>query len=240
MITITESTLFPILPESMTDRTKNLREILWKRACENRKDDWIDKKNLPDLSKPLPGKMKLEPVIIRRARGIAAMLEALTDTKQSLKTNSYKIFPGELLVGIPPMGSNGLGKIFPDYLDHEERHMASIANRSELSVVGHNVADYQKLVKQGIGSIINFCRTKIQYLETQIQDRGQTLMEESNFDSLQDEVDFYKAVIISCKAVVDYAKRFAELAAKMAEKETDIQRKEELTGDSQNLPQGSA
>ncbi len=235
---LAESTLFPILPESMTDRTKNLREILWKRACENRKNDWIDKNNLPDLSK-LEGKKELEPIIIRRAMGIKTILEALTDPKQSLKTNSYIIFPGELLVGIPPMGSNGLGKIFPDYLNHEERHMASIANRSELSVLGHNVADYQKLVKHGIRSIIEFCNEQIQGLENQIEnqienlkkkvkDFGPILMEENELDSLLDKKDFYQAVIISCDSVVDYAKSFAELAATMAEKETDIQRKKEL------------
>src|SRR5574341_1949809 len=228
MITRTESTLPPILPAEMTSRTQNLRKILWDRALQNRKDDWIDKSNLPDLSQPLTGHLELEPIIIRRARGIAAMLEALTDPKQSLKTNSYTIFPGELLVGVPPMGSNGLGKIFADYLDHEERHMASIANRSEMSVLGHNVADYKKLVEQGIGSILCFCNAQIRDAEEQIQDRGPTLMEESDLDSLLDKIDFYRAVITSCEAVVAYAGCFANLAARKADEETDNQRKEEL------------
>jgi formate C-acetyltransferase len=201
----------------MTPRTEALRERLWNRACENRKDDWIDKSGLPDLSKPLSGHSELEPVMIRRARGIAAVLDALTDPERAKRTNSFVIAPGELLVGVLPMGSNGLGKIFPDYLAEDERHIASIANRSELSVVGHNVADYQRLVKKGIRWILDFCNDQIQRI-------GPKPAKDSDVDRL----DFYRAVIISCEAVVEYARRFADLAAKMAKTEPNAQRREEL------------
>ncbi len=228
MATKKESTVLPPLPDTMTSRTRLLRQILWDRALENRKDDWVDKNTLPDLSKPLPGQTNLEAIIVRRARGIAAMLNALTDPKLSVKTNSFKIFPGELLVGIPPMGSNGLGKIFPEYLDHEERHMASIANRSELSVLGHNVADYQKLVTRGIDSILVHCDTEIAKLQKQIQNSPQKSMGQSSYDDLLDKKDFFEAVKISCEAVVEYANRYADLADQMAKSEPDTQRKVEL------------
>lgn len=211
------TTLLPVLPNTLTPRTRALREILWKRALGNRKDDWIDKNSLPDLSKPLPGRDELEPVIIRRARGIAAVLEALTDPVRAKRTNSFVIAPGELLVGTLPMGSNGLGKVFPDYLAEDERHIASIANRSELSVVGHNVADFQRVVKKGICWILDFCREQIQRI-------GPAPANDSDADKL----DFYQAVIISCEAVVEYARRFADLAADMAKTEPTEQRRQEL------------
>jgi len=217
MSAATESKPFPILPEAMTPRTDRLRQILWKRAFENRKDDWVDKSGLPDLSKPLPGKSELEPVIIRRARGIAAVLDALTDPIRATRTNSYTIAPGELLVGVLPMGSNGLGKVFPDYLDAAERHMASISNRSELSVVGHNSADYERLVKKGIRAILDLCNEEIKKI-------GPTPA--TNTDA--DKLDFYRSVIISCEAVVEYARRYADLAASMAKMEPDEQRRQEL------------
>lgn len=234
MISTTDPTLLLKLPSEMTERTKQLKEILMKRAQENRKDDWVDKDSLPDLSIPKTGE-ELESIIIRRAKAIKTILEALTDPEKSLKTNSYKIHPGELIVGIPPMGSNGLGKIIPDYLNTDERHMASIANRSELSVLGHNVADYQKLVKEGIGSIIAFCEKQINDFENNIQavkmnvkNSKVSIAEENELNGLIDKSEFYKAVIISCEAVVEYARSYSKLAAQMAEKETDMNRKAEL------------
>ena len=212
-----DSTLILSLPETMTGRSENLRKILWERAQQNRENDWVDKSRLPDLSKPIAGHDELEPVIIRRSRGIAAILEALTDPIRAERTTSYVINPGELLVGVLPMGSNGLGKVFPEYLDDEERHMASVANRSELSVVGHNVADFQRLVKKGIRWVLELCNKRIESIEST-----------PATDSDADKLDFYRAVIISCEAVVEYARRYAELAASMAKKESDPQRRKEL------------
>lgn len=205
-----------MLPEMMTERTQNLRKILWDRAVGNRKDEWIDKKNLPDLSELRKGQSKLPPVIIRRAQGIEAVLGVLTDPAKHPK-HSYEISPGELLVGVLPMGSHGLGKVFPEYLDREERHMASIANRSELSVVGHNVTDYKRLVRDGMRPILEFCKGQIQELKEKLPAQAN-----------EDKINFYEAVIISCNAVINYAHRFAELATSMAEEETCKKRKDEL------------
>lgn len=202
-----------VLPEQMTDRTQELRQILWDRACGNRKDEWINKKNLLDLSIPLEDESELAPVIIRRARGISAVLGNLTAPNVSLRPkHSFEISARELLVGVLPMGSHGLGKIFPDYLDKDERHMASIANRSELSVVGHNVTDYKKLLEYGIQGVLDTCDKRMHEIA----------------QSDEDKLDFYQAVKISCQAVVDYAQRFAELATDMAKQENDENRKKEL------------
>jgi len=207
------------LPDQMTQRTQALRKILWDRACGDRTKEWIDKKNLPDFSKPLRGQEGLEPVIIRRARGIKAVLETLTDPNETKRPkHSYEISPGELLVGVMPMGSHGLGKVFPEYLSVEERHMASIANRSELSVVGHNVLNYKRLLDGGIQSILDQCKAKLEFID---------MLPEGESDS--DKRDFYQAVEISCRAVVVYAERFSALAAEMADLEKKDQgRKAEL------------
>jgi len=215
--TVLETATLLALPEKMTERTKRLRDALFERARENRKDDWLDKTLLPDLSVPPPGQKELESVMVRRARGIAAVLNALTDPAISSRAHSYTIQPGELLVGVLPMGSNGLGKVFPNYLDEAERHMASIVSRSEMSIQGHNAADFRKLVECGIKWILEFC-------ERRIAEIGDPPWSEPD----EDKRNFYQAVAISCQAIVDYATRYAELAAELAQKEPDAKRKSEL------------
>ncbi|MEL7588248.1 MAG: pyruvate formate lyase family protein [Prolixibacteraceae bacterium] len=216
-----QTKLVPELPQSMTPRTAQLRKSLCEHAKTNRKDDWLDKSKFPTLNKP-KRKEQVEPVIIRRARGIATVLEALTDPKQEkcVKT-SYKIDPGELLVGVLPMGSNGLGKVFPDYLTEEERQMASLANRSEFSIQGHNSADYNRLVNFGMTGILKDCRKSIKKIGRKRLAGGFTEQDQS-------KIDFYNAVIICCEAVVAYAGKYADLAERMAETETDSKRRDEL------------
>lgn len=209
------------LPNSMTPRTARLHEMLTERAKGNRADDWLRKEELPNLSVPKRVGEKQEAVIIRRARGIAAVLDALTDPKISARTNSYTIAPGELLVGVLPMGSNGLGKVFPDYLTKEERHMASISNRSEFSIQGHNSADYDKLVKYGMRKVIKYSQARLYRLDKQKKERKLT-------EGQVNQYHFYQSVIISCNAVVEYAARYAQLAESMAKEEKEKERKEEL------------
>jgi formate C-acetyltransferase len=209
------------LSEEMTPRTAQLREMLFEKAKGNRANDWLSKEELPNISLPDRTGEKPEAIIVRRARGIAAVLNALTDSKISERTNSYKISPGELLVGVLPMGSNGLGKVFPDYLTEEERHMASLSNRSEFSIQGHNSADYNRLVKYGMRKIIKDSQDHLDKLDLQRKKR-KLLKDEIN------QYDFYRSVIICCNAVVEYAARYAQLAETMAGKEKNQYRREEL------------
>lgn len=206
------------LPNEMTPRTTLLKKKLIERAKENRADDWLRKEDFLNLSNtPKPGDNP-DAVIIRRAQGIATVLEALTNPEISRRTRSYTIEDGELLVGVLPMGSNGLGKVFPDYLTKEERHMASISNRSEFSVQGHNSADFDKLVKCGIRKIIKDSKSELEKLDKNDKlDRNQ-----------RDKYNFYHSVIISCEAVVDYAAQYAKLAETMAKKEKNKERRAEL------------
>ena len=152
-------------------------------------------------------------VIVRKALATRAMLRAMTDLSNSETTSSFTIENGELIVGVIPLGSLGLGKVFPDYLTEEEWRVASVTNRGEMSVFGHNSVDYKPLCEKGLKSIIQLCHDKI---------ADQTLSQPFR--------DFYEACGICCEAVCEYAEKFAELADAEARTEKDEKRKRELTG----------
>lgn len=201
------------LPGTMTDRTKTLRENLYDRAMGNRSSEWFRQEMLPDVGKNPEHREK--PVIIRRAIAIREMLDAMTNEENSKTTHSYEILKGELIVGVLPMGSNGLGKVFPNYLTEVEERVGSITNRTEMSLLGHNSINYERLLGGGIKAIVAKCDDKLECLET-------------NPENIE-KINFYEAVKTSCEAVVDYAEKFARLAEKEAQNTTDAQWKDELT-----------
>lgn len=202
------------LPVAMTPRTKTLLEALKQQGRKNRADEWFRDSMFPDIGKEHPE----QPVIVRTALASQAMLRAMTNEHNSLHTGTYAITDGELIVGVLPMGSNGLGKVFPNYLTEEEKRAARITNRTELSLLGHNTADYDRLVRFGIRGILDTCVEKSAEIE-----KRQPLTEDD-----QNRLDFYRAVAIACEAVVEYAGRFADLAGEKGKMESDPQRKAEL------------
>lgn len=80
---------------------------------------------------------------------------------------------------------------------------------------GHNLPDYWTILDKGLITYKEDCQRRI---------------DECVIDSKkkQEQVDFWKAAIIAVDAVDAYAKRYSELAAKMAEEEADPVRKQEL------------
>jgi pyruvate-formate lyase len=195
-----------------SERMLRLREHLMRRGFEDRSKEWFVKADLPDVAKMYPK----EHVMIRRAYGIDEMLKALCNTEKFGYTHCFEIEQGDLLAGTIPMGSNGLGKVFPNYLTEEELRVGSATNKTEMALLGHNTINYEKVLKNGLRSIIQFAEEKLRPKKL----RG--------VEVAYDKDAFYKAVIISCQAVIDYAHRFAMLATEKAHACSDPKRQAEL------------
>ncbi|MDA8223783.1 glycyl radical protein [Desulfosporosinus sp.] len=78
------------------------------------------------------------------------------------------------------------------------------------------VHDYEKVLKRGFKGIKEEAQQKLEALDPM-----------SPVDNMEKK-PFLEAVIITCDAIVLWAKRHAKLAAELANKETDAQRKQEL------------
>jgi len=82
---------------------------------------------------------------------------------------------------------------------------------------GHIIANYKKVINRGLNSII--------------KKAGDELRKIDGWNGRYEDLDkrlFLKSVIVSCKAAIKFAKRYAQLAKSMAEQEKDPKRKVEL------------
>ena len=96
-------------------------------------------------------------------------------------------------------------------------HIPSIADWQMNGDIGHQMANYEKVLHKGLKGI----RAEVEYYLAQVD-------QPYDHYSLKEKKDFYKAVLISIDAAIAYAKRYADLAREMAAKETKPKRKEEL------------
>ena len=203
--------------ETKTPRINKLLSNLRERGLKNRSGEWFKRSELPDIIKDEKYKLyRKEPVIIRRAVAIDAMLKTMTNKKISAHTHSFEIEDGDLFLGVLPMGSNGLGKVFPNYLTEDEKRIGSLTNRTETALLGHNTIDYTNILEKGVKSVINQCDEKLQALNAK----------DAMFD--YDSDTFYRSVKISCEAVVQFAGRYADKAENDAKNEQIEERKKEL------------
>ncbi len=203
-----------------TKRVRYLVKLLRERAASNRTGEWFTKDMLTDIAKT--NNAEDIPIIVRRAMAFKEMLSAMANEKNSKKTFTYNIRPGELIVGVMPLGSLGLGKVFPNYLTEREKEVAFFSARSIDSVLAHNVPDFERVLKGGIRKIINMCNTRLASLRMDFEFPLGTIR------GAEKKIQFYEAVKICCEGVVMYARRLADLARKNAGREKDRQRKAEL------------
>ena len=78
---------------------------------------------------------------------------------------------------------------------------------------GHITPDYQTVLAEGFDAI---------------KAKAEKRLEKAKEEKDQKGIDFLSAAIISCEAITDFAKRYADLAKELAEKETDETRRKEL------------
>lgn len=152
-----------------TDRVKILHERLIAHSLKDRSEEWFDQRELDEKYR-IAEKYSDRTVIIRRARAIEAMLEALTDEELSKNRFTSEIFEGDLLLGNLTMGSNGLGKVFPTYLTEDEKRAGSITNRGSLSLFGHNTVNYEELINNGLEAVIERCEREMEKQKDQISE----------------------------------------------------------------------
>ena len=81
--------------------------------------------------------------------------------------------------------------------------------------VGHVTVDYAKVLEKGYSGIIAEAKAELEKLSQGDADYAK-------------RTHFLNAVIMSCRAVCDYAKRYSVLAASMAKTTADITRRKEL------------
>jgi pyruvate-formate lyase len=204
-----------------TPRVRSLRDQLLVRGMGDRSAEWFDQEMLPNVLS-LDPTLANRSIIIRRAAAFRQMLRALVDPKNSDRTRTFEIRPGELLVGSAPMGSVGLGKEFPGYLTEDEARVASYSHRDVESVFGHNSPDHGLLLSKGLNGI------RAEARERRLKLSDDDAWPQGDPAGRGKRKDFYEAVEMCCEAVVEYAAAFASLAEAGARQADTPERKDEL------------
>ncbi len=149
----------------------------------------------------------------------------------SQKGESYSLLPGDADVIKKELLPYWMGKTFRealfailpedtrDLVYRDGKMCTSACVLQETATLRHSLQwslDYEKVLKRGFSGIKKEAEEKLKSL--------------SVFDSnnTYDKYAFYKAVIITCDAIANLARRYAELARDMAKKEGSEIRKKEL------------
>jgi len=116
------------------------------------------------------------------------------------KAGLCKIKPWELIVGnLPPM-TLGTGSVVMEYLNPEEKIQFFFSALNEYSCAGHNIPDYDKLLRLGIPGLLDEAETK--------------LTSAVNVETRE----FYQSVIYSIEGMQSFVERYSELATEQIEK----------------------
>jgi len=203
-----------------TPRVRKLYAELMQRALTDRASEWLEDKMFHNVAQEPHAEDR--PLIQRRADAIGELLETMTRPDVSKTTRTYEIQPGELIVGVMPLGSLGLGKVFPNYLTDTEKVVGFYSARGVESNLGHNSPDYARVVKDGLGAILAECRKRLRSLRTDYR------YPMGRVGGILKKIGFYQSVQTCCKAVLKYASAFARLAADQAATTRDPERQAEL------------
>lgn len=99
-------------------------------------------------------------------------------------------------------------------IDWGDIRASGVSTDTTVLPLGRMNIDYGKALNKGLNGVIAEAKTELEKLPL--------------FAEAQKARDFLNSVIISCGAVIAFARRYAELAREMARNEMDIKRREEL------------
>ncbi len=149
--------------------------------------------------------IRREPMVVRKAKAIEHICLNLPAI----------VKPDELIVGNPNQNSVGWGTVLPIYYTEEEGSEARRYLLNESSVWGHHPPEWDRVINEGVLGV----REEI----TEAIDR--------EFREVEPDVqalDEYRAMLICLDGLVQFARRHAEVALKMALAEGDPIRRREL------------
>jgi formate C-acetyltransferase len=105
--------------------------------------------------------------------------------------------------------------LMPEYVKKAKDSLLISMENVLTGAIGHFIPNYEKIIKKGFNGIKNEVKKKIDALNITNPD---------DFKKLQ----FYRAVIICCDSIINFAKRYSKLAKELAEKTENPNRKKEL------------
>lgn len=127
------------------------------------------------------------------------------DKKQLVKEIDTYWAKRGLGYNIEHLSEDLLGIHYRDYI------RAGVFSDASDAPSGVSISDFGRVVREGLNSIIAEAKERYHALDIKLENK--------------EKFDFYQAVIIELEAVVRYAKRYADLALELAQKETDEEKK---------------
>jgi pyruvate-formate lyase len=144
-----------------------------------------------------------EPVPVRRGHAMAKSLQ-MVSCPQARKDGLMRVHPDELVVGTMPPFSVGQGKEVMEYLlgeqdgGHDEALAAEIGFLNAWSNFGHICPDHEKVLREGLTSIIADCAAR----RAETGDAGQQA--------------FYHSVEVALAGVIAFAAGYADACEELA------------------------
>jgi formate C-acetyltransferase len=146
-----------------------------------------------------------EPLVVRKAKATEHMCLHLPAV----------IKADELIVGNPNQNSVGWGTVMPIYYTEEEGAEAKRYMLNEASVWGHHPPEWDRIIDEGVIGVKKDITEAIDREFRAVEPDAKAL-------------DEYRAMIICLDGLVEFARRHAEVALKMAIAEGDPIRRREL------------
>jgi pyruvate-formate lyase len=162
------------------------------------------------------------PVPVRKGMSVKVMLTQVCTTTEypvprdawCWRADVFRVDPDDLLVGVMPELSLGRGKEVMPYLTDDERLQGWLAGElDETSSMGHVVPDHAKLLRLGLGGVMDEVRAGLDAAERALADPHLPADQKAVQTERQ---TFFRSSLLALEGVQGYCRNYALLAERMA------------------------